>query len=80
MVLYACVLTTNNLCVAAMHAPEEISDSIMFKYVPVSIDPSIYLNKYFYNDTWYSRTWNEYDDNGIPVESAGYVDTEWTPN
>lgn len=39
-----------------------------------------YLDKFFYNNTWYSRTYNEYDENGIPVESAGYIDTEWIPS
>ena len=30
-------------------------------------------------NTFFKRIWNEYDDNGIPIESSGYVDTPWIP-
>lgn len=52
----------------------------------ILVDPAVceqYLDKYYYDNKWYNRVWNEYttDENGetVPVESAGYVDHEWEP-
>lgn len=51
-----------------------------------------YLGKYHYDSQWWERVWNEYETVEVkdgsgeviqtyekPVESAGYVDTPWTP-
>lgn len=55
-----------------------LDDEIIYS-VPIPANASGYLNKYHVNGVWYSRAWNEFDADGNPVESAGYVDTEWTP-
>ena len=38
-----------------------------------------YPGKYYYNNQWWSRKWDEVDEYGIPVEGSTYVDTKWNP-
>lgn len=45
----------------------------------VEIHTNDYLDKYYYDDIWHSRAWNECDADDNPVEASGFVDTEWIP-
>lgn len=38
-----------------------------------------YLDKYYIGGEWFEKIWNQYDENGEPVESAGYILNPWTP-
>ena len=84
---YAIISKENHCCtqVNRNNKPNWILDNDYCFNIPV--DPSIaaqYLDKYYYNAGWWSRTWNEYTTNEfgetVPVVEAGYVDTPWSPN
>ena len=83
---YAIVSKENHCCtqVNKNNKPNWILDNDYCFNIPLSVDvASQYIDKYYYNNAWWSRVWNEYTVNeygeNVPVESAGYVDYEWTP-
>lgn len=38
-----------------------------------------YLDKYYIGGEWFDKIWNQYDENGDPVETAGYILNPWIP-
>jgi hypothetical protein len=50
-----------------------------YYFMPVTIITNDYLGKYYFNNLWYSRIYNEYDKDNNPIETSGYTDIEWVP-
>lgn len=75
---YAMVDKNTCECVQILGSAIEITEDPYYYVIPIKYNNE-YLGKYYYNETWYERVWNEFDENGIPVESAGYTDVPWTP-
>ena len=79
---YAVIRKSDNMCFQILQTNNtdfNVDDDYAYS---VSVDKEYceqYLEKYYINGQWYERTWNEYDDDGNPVESSGYVDTPWEP-
>lgn len=74
---FAEVQKKDNFCVGVFTSTFVPVDTEEIMYVPIESYNESYMGKYYYNDTWYRRVWNEFDENGIPVESAGYTDIPW---
>ena len=77
---FAQVRKPDSLCVGVFMSTFVPVDSETMHYVEIESYDERYLNKYYYNDMWHRRVWNEYDADGNPVESAGYTDVSWSPN
>ena len=84
---YVVIEKATNRCVNVIHTNTEnwnIDDDYAFS-VQVEIDTDDYLDKYYYSaedsteKTWWTRIWNEYNEDGTPNKSACYTDTPWTP-
>lgn len=75
---FAQVRKSDSLCVGVFMSTFVPVDSEKMHYVEIESYDERYLNKYYYDETWYERFWNEFDKDGIPVESAGYTDVPWT--
>ena len=83
---YAVISKENNCCIQVNknNNPNWILDNDYCFNIPVDTSLAVqYLDKYYYNNTWWSRIWNEYEENEygetVPVEESGYVDTPWSP-
>lgn len=76
---FAQVRKSDSLCVGVFMSTFVPVDSEKMHYVEIESYDERYMNKYYYNETWYERVWNEFDEDSIPVESAGYTDIPWTP-
>lgn len=75
---FAQVRKTDSICVGVFMSTFVPVGSETMHYVEIERYDERYLNKYYYNETWYKRVWNEFNEDGIPVESAGYTDVPWT--
>ena len=83
---YAVIRKDDSLCVQINQSNKPnwvLNNDSVFN---ISVDPSVCLQcggKYYYDNQWYSRTWNEYKENEfgemIPVIESGYIDTPWSP-
>lgn len=52
----------------------------MADHIAVPCYDPVWIGKYYYDWQWWERVWNEYGEDGLPVEAAGYIDTLFQPN
>ena len=83
---YAVIRKSDNIVIQVNATTKSnwILDNDLLYNIPINYDNRLqYLDKYYYNNQWFFRTWNEYTENEfgetIPVVESGYVDTPWSP-
>ena len=77
---YVIIEKSSNCCVQTIDTGTEnwsVDDDYAYSMeVTVRGD---YLDKYYIGGSWFEKIWNEYDEDGNPVESAGYILEVWKP-